>query len=50
MTVLSFTITPAGVGHIHDLLSCLARFDENVSLEASPDSVSFRHRPPEVHH
>lgn len=39
MTVLSFTITPTGVGHIHDLLSCLARFDENVSLEASPDSL-----------
>jgi hypothetical protein len=39
MPSLSFTVLPGGVGQIHDLLSCLVKFDENISLEASPSSV-----------
>ncbi|KIV84811.1 hypothetical protein PV11_00568 [Exophiala sideris] len=36
MPVLLFTVAPQGVGHVHDLLTCLAKFDEDVSLEATP--------------
>ena len=39
MTILKFTIVPTGVAQLHDILSCLAKFDENVSLEASKDYV-----------
>lgn len=39
MPSLSFTILPAGVAYLHDLLSCLAKFDENLSLEATPQEV-----------
>ncbi|KIV89626.1 hypothetical protein PV10_07012 [Exophiala mesophila] len=35
MPVLLFTILPSGVGALHDLLTCLAKFDEDVSLEAT---------------
>jgi hypothetical protein len=40
MPTLSFTVLPAGVAQLHDLLSCLAKFDENVSLEACNNNVS----------
>ncbi|KIW19813.1 hypothetical protein PV08_00388 [Exophiala spinifera] len=36
MPTLLFTVGPQGVGYIHDFLSCLAKFDEDVSLEATP--------------
>jgi hypothetical protein len=39
MPVLVFTVAPAGVGQFNDLLTCLAKFDENVSLEATPQNV-----------
>ena len=39
MSLLSFTLLPSGVGQFHDLLSCLVKFDENISLEASSNSV-----------
>lgn len=39
MPVLVFTLVPAGVGQLSDLLTCLAKFDENVSLEATPQNV-----------
>jgi hypothetical protein len=39
MSFLSLTISPAGVGKLHDLLTCLAKFDENISLEATADRV-----------
>ena len=39
MPVLIFTIAPAGVGQLSDLLTCLAKFDENVALEATPQGV-----------
>ena len=40
MPTLAFTVLPVGVAQLHDLLSCLAKFDENVSLEASNNNVS----------
>ena len=39
MPTLLFTVAPSGVAYFHDLLTCLAKFDEDVSLEASPQSV-----------
>ena len=39
MPVLLFTILPSGVGALHDLLTCLAKFDEDVSLEATSQFV-----------
>lgn len=42
MPTLLFTIAPAGVGQLHDLLTCLAKFDENVSWEATPQNVSCK--------
>ncbi|KIW48515.1 uncharacterized protein PV06_01092 [Exophiala oligosperma] len=36
MPTLLFTVGPQGVGYIHDFLSCLAKFDEDISLEATP--------------
>lgn len=35
MPSFTFTLSPTGVTQIHDALSCLARFDENVCLEAT---------------
>ena len=42
MTTLSCTILPERLDQVHELLTCLAKFDENVSLEASKDQVSPR--------
>ncbi|RMZ87546.1 hypothetical protein DV736_g5231, partial [Chaetothyriales sp. CBS 134916] len=39
MPVLIFTLAPTGVGQVSDLLTCLAKFDENVSLEATPHNL-----------
>jgi cell cycle checkpoint control protein RAD9A len=39
MHVLKFTLTPAGVAHVHDAVACLAKFGETVSIEARPDKV-----------
>jgi len=41
MPTLLFTVLPAGVAHLHDLLTCLAKFDENVALEATAQHVSM---------
>jgi cell cycle checkpoint control protein RAD9A len=38
MPTLLFTLSPAAVGQLHDLLSCLAKFDEAVSWEATADN------------
>ena len=40
MPTLAFTVLPGGVAQLHDLLACLAKFDENISLEAKDESVS----------
>jgi hypothetical protein len=39
MPTLLFTVAPSGVAQIHDLLTCLGKFDEDVSLEATPQFV-----------
>ena len=39
MPILMFTVMPAGVGQLCDLLSCLVKVDENISLEAYDDHV-----------
>lgn len=41
MPDLAFTILPEGVLQLNELLSCLAKFDENVSLEAGVENVSI---------
>lgn len=40
MPTLLFTVEAPGAASIHDLLTCLAKFDEDVSLEATPQFVS----------
>lgn len=35
MPIFTFTITPLAIAQLHEALSCLARFDENISLEAN---------------
>jgi hypothetical protein len=42
MPALTFIILPPGVAKLHEILLCLAKFDENISLEASADHVSIR--------
>jgi hypothetical protein len=39
MPTLLFTVAPAGAVRFHDFLNCLAKFDEDVSLEATPQFV-----------
>ena len=39
MPTLLFSVSPAAVGQLHDILSCLAKFDEAVSWEASSDAL-----------
>ncbi|ETN42992.1 uncharacterized protein HMPREF1541_02150 [Cyphellophora europaea CBS 101466] len=39
MPTFLFSVAPAAVGQLHDLLSCLAKFDETVSLEATPETL-----------
>ncbi|KIW66335.1 hypothetical protein, variant [Phialophora macrospora] len=41
MPTLLFTVAPSGVVHLHDFLTCLAKFDEDVSLEATPQFLRF---------
>ena len=40
MPTLAFIVMSGGVALLHDLLSCLAKFDENISLEACDNNVS----------
>lgn len=40
MVNLKFTLTPEASVRLHDVLVCLAKFDESVSLEARHDRVS----------
>lgn len=41
MPTLLFSVSPAAVGQLHDLLNCLAKFDETVSWEATADNLKF---------
>jgi len=40
MPSLTFSVTPDGVARLHDLLSCLAKFDDDISIEATSNNVS----------
>ena len=37
---LNLVLSPEHVSRIHDVLICLAKFDENIGLEASKDKVT----------
>ncbi|KAF2761093.1 Rad9-domain-containing protein [Pseudovirgaria hyperparasitica] len=41
MVALKFTLAPDAAARVHDILTCLARFSETVSIEARPDGLSF---------
>ena len=43
MTTLDFTLSPEAVVRLHDALVCLAKFNENVGLEASRDKVRSKY-------
>ena len=36
---LSFTLKPEGVARLHDVVVCLGKFSESVSIEARRDRV-----------
>ena len=44
MHILSFILSPEGVGRVHDAVLCLAKFSEMVSLEARSDKVRMLFR------
>ncbi|RDL35149.1 Rad9-domain-containing protein [Venustampulla echinocandica] len=39
MAILTFTLSPEGIGKLHDALACLGKFSESVSIEASHDKL-----------
>lgn len=39
MAVLSFELSPESCAKLHDLLTCLAKFNETISLEAQRETV-----------
>ena len=39
MALLKFSLSPEATAKVHDLLLCLAKFGENVCLEARNDKV-----------
>jgi cell cycle checkpoint control protein RAD9A len=41
MVTLNFTLTPEASARLHDLLSCLAKFSDTVSIEARKDTVQY---------
>jgi len=38
-TTLSFTLSPEGIVRLHDIVLCLGKFSESVSIEARRDRV-----------
>lgn len=40
MPELTFELAPSGINQVHDVLTCLSKFDENVMLEASTQEVT----------
>lgn len=44
MAHLSFSLLPDALVRLHDVLTCLAKFDESVALEAEYDLVSLLNR------
>jgi cell cycle checkpoint control protein RAD9A len=43
MATLSFSLDPPALLRLHDVLSCLAKFNESVSIEAEYDLVRTNH-------
>ena len=41
MPILLFTVGPPAVGQLHDLLACLAKFNEDISIEATQTEVGW---------
>ena len=41
MPTLRFTLRPGNVSRLHDVLTCLAKFNEVVGFEAQPDRVGI---------
>lgn len=41
MASLYFTLLPESLLRLHDVLLCLAKFSESVSIEAEYDTVRF---------
>ena len=41
MVTLKFSLSPEAAAKVHDMLSCLAKFSDTVSLEARKDHVSI---------
>ena len=39
MAILSFSLSPEATGRIYELLVCLAKFGESVSIEARSEKV-----------
>ena len=39
MGILSFSLTPEATGRVHELLLCLAKFGESVSIEAKSEKA-----------
>ncbi len=42
MTTLSFTLAPEGVARLHEIVVCLGKFSESVSIEARHSSVRLQ--------
>lgn len=43
MAVLDFSLTPDATGRVYELLTCLAKFGDTVSIEARAEKASFMH-------
>ena len=41
-TALAFTLSPEAVVHLHDIVVCLGKFSESVSIEARRDRVCYQ--------
>lgn len=42
MAILSFSLSPEATGRIYELLICLAKFGESVSIEARSEKARLR--------
>lgn len=42
MVTLSLTLTPEGCGRVYDALTCLAKFSDCVTLEATTSQVEHK--------
>lgn len=42
MALLNFSLSPEALSRLHDVLICLGKFSENVSIQALADKVGGR--------